>query len=88
MKLKSATKEEFDAFLAAYPRKLYSSVLTIVQPERMQFYDDTLGIWPEFVVASYWLWGADDNDIWAQVPGKWMIADTTPNQPTNEEPPA
>lgn len=72
-KFRKVSKEEFDAFIAAYPRPLIRHLCTIISPEPLQFCDATLGVWPEFVVAYYQTWGCDPNDIWAEVPGEWHI---------------
>jgi hypothetical protein len=47
------TKEEFDAFIKAYPRPLERDVNATVEPTCVTFNDFTLGDWPKSVVASY-----------------------------------
>lgn len=74
--MKEVTKEEFDNFIANYPRKLDYAVLTICSPEKGQYNDFTLGDWPKSVVASFNLWGhnpEDDKDIWGKEPCKYLV---------------
>lgn len=73
MSTKSVTKAEFDQFVADYPRPLKRHLATIFEPPILQLCDETLGVWPEFVVASYSTLGGDPNDIWAEVPCNWAI---------------
>jgi hypothetical protein len=47
------TKEEFDAFIKAYPRPLVFDVTGICEPPYASYNDFTLGNWPESVVAGY-----------------------------------
>lgn len=54
-KLKAVTKEEFDAFIAQYPRPLTRHLTTICSPEQLSYNDWTLGIWPTSVVAYYFV---------------------------------
>lgn len=70
---KKVSKQEFDAFIASYPRQLERHLLRLTQPERLQFCDKSLGVWPEFVVADYATSGGNPADIWAQVPGNWQV---------------
>jgi hypothetical protein len=57
------TKEEFDAHIKAWPRKLYLDVYGAHQPPLVTFNDFTLGNWPDSVVASY------DKDDWLDEDG-------------------
>lgn len=78
--MKKVTKEEFDKFIENYPRKLEYSVLTICSPEKGQYNDFTLGVWPKSVVASFNLWGhnpKDAKDIWGKEPCNWFIKEQT-----------
>jgi hypothetical protein len=53
-RMKEVTKEEFDAFLASYPRPLERNVTTICEPPNINYNDWTVApAWPESVVASY-----------------------------------
>lgn len=49
---KAVGKDEFDAFIAAYPRPLDINVSGISEPPTKSYNDFTLGNWPESVVAS------------------------------------
>jgi hypothetical protein len=52
--LKSCTKEEFDAFVADYPRPLQRDVFGACEPPVLTLNDFTLApMWPDSVVASY-----------------------------------
>jgi hypothetical protein len=52
--LKPVSKEEFDAFLASYPRKLVRDVARMFDPELITFNDFSDGkAWPDSVVACY-----------------------------------
>ena len=53
MELDDCTKEEFDAFIAAYPRELVRKNIMVVEPPIVSFLDPTLGQWPECTVAHY-----------------------------------
>ena len=79
-KMKSATKDEFELFVATYPHPTKRSLLTICQPEILQINDSRLGIWPDSVIAQYQTWGCDSKDIWAPVPGDWKILDRENSQ--------
>lgn len=51
---KKVTKAEFDAFIAAYPRKLVRNVSTICEPPNVNFNDfERAPYWPDSVVASF-----------------------------------
>lgn len=52
--MKEVTQDEFEAFLAAYPRKLERNVTTICEPPMINFNDfERAPYWPDSVVASY-----------------------------------
>jgi hypothetical protein len=53
MDLEPCTKDEFDAFIAAYPRELRRKNIMVSDPPIVTFNDATLGGWPESMVASY-----------------------------------
>jgi hypothetical protein len=49
---RSVTKEEFDAWIAAYPRKLTYNVTRTCEPENHNWNDFSLApAWPESMVA-------------------------------------
>lgn len=50
--LARCTAEEFDAFLAAYPRTLVTDVARICEPPMMSWNDFTIGVWPQSAVAT------------------------------------
>jgi hypothetical protein len=77
--LRECTKEEHDAFIASYPRKLTRDLLTISQPEQLQHNDFTLGNWPASVVSSYETWGHTPGDIYGKDPGNWRILEEVPH---------
>lgn len=53
-KFKSVTKEEFDAFVRAYPRKLVADVAGMFEPPLVSFNDFTIADkWPDSIVAKY-----------------------------------
>lgn len=50
---KKVTKEEFDAFLFGYPRKLERDYTSICEPPLLSFNDFDGGkVWPESMVAK------------------------------------
>jgi hypothetical protein len=53
MDLEPCTKDEFDAFIAAYPRELKRKNIMVSDPPLVTFNDATFGGWPESMVASY-----------------------------------
>lgn len=62
-KFKSVTKEELQAFVRAYPRKLVPDVAGMYEPPLVTFNDFTLAEkWPESIVASYRLAGYGPED--------------------------
>lgn len=53
-RFREVTEVEFDAFLAAYPRKLERDVNMTCDPPFVTYNDFTMApAWPESVVASY-----------------------------------
>lgn len=69
------TKYEFDAFIAAYPRKLVRDVACFYDPPLVTFNDFTLGKWPQSVVASY-----SFTDLDAKTPSNWYISKGTTHE--------
>jgi hypothetical protein len=56
MTLKPCTKTEFDAFIAAYPRKLERNVFMAGDPPLVTYNDFSDGkVWPDSVVASHFV---------------------------------
>ncbi len=47
-----ATPEQYDAFLASYPRKLDRHLTTICEPLYISYNDFTMGKWPDSIVAG------------------------------------
>ncbi len=47
----AATPEQYDAFLASYPRELDRHLTTICEPCQISYNDFTLGKWPQSIVA-------------------------------------
>ena len=69
MKLELCSKEEFDDFIAKYPRPLTRDVFGAGEPPVVTFNDFTIAPkWPESVVASYF---AEDS---VGPACKWRIA--------------
>ena len=56
MELRQCTKEEFDAFLSAYPRELLPNTHLICEPPMRSFNDSTRGNWPNSMVAKVIFW--------------------------------
>lgn len=54
-KMKKVSKEEFIEFLNKYPRKLEKHTSLIQDPHLVSFNDFSLGMYPETVVACYYL---------------------------------
>ena len=52
MKRRYVSEQEHAAFIAAYPRKLETHALTIVEPPMIAWNDFSLGDYPESIVAS------------------------------------
>jgi len=50
--MRSVTKEEFDAFLLGYGKRLDRDVYQVSDPPVVTWNDFTLGVWPESIVAS------------------------------------
>jgi hypothetical protein len=54
--MKKVTKEEMNAYLDAYPRSaLERDVCGIGDPPTVTYNDFTLGVWPESIVARFYL---------------------------------
>ena len=51
---KQVSREEYQAFIENYPRKLVKDVCSISEPPLITFNDFTLGNWPESIVARTW----------------------------------
>lgn len=66
--MKDVTKEEFDAFLEAYPRKLFFDAYAVCEPPFCSYNDFQLANrWPYSVVAEY-------SAAWRDDPaGKWRV---------------
>lgn len=62
---KDVTREELDAYVKTYPRRLERNVTRICDPWMVNYNDFTLGNWPESMVARY-SEGDPPND-----PGYW-----------------
>ncbi len=75
--MRRVTKEEFDAFIATYPRHLVRDVTGICEPPLMTFNDFTIAPkWPESVVAKVILcedsYPAEDG---SKIPNEYLIPD-------------
>jgi hypothetical protein len=71
VKFRNVTKEEFDAWLAAYPRPLVRDVYAAGEPPLVTFNDFAVApAWPQSAVASYFL-GEDA--------ARWKVADPIPD---------
>lgn len=53
----SVTREELEAYVKSYPRRLARDVCAIGEPPVVSFNDFTLGNWPESRVAVYMMEG-------------------------------
>jgi hypothetical protein len=62
MKYRNVTKEEFDKFVAAYPRPLVKDVCGIPQPPVLSYNDFSMGKWPESIVAQVQLFESGSKD--------------------------
>lgn len=51
-KYRTVTPEEYDAFIASYPRALIVDCCGISEPPTLSHNDQTLGNWPDSAVAS------------------------------------
>ena len=51
---KQVSREEYQAFVENYPRKLIKDVCAIAEPPLITFNDFTLGHWPKSIVARTW----------------------------------
>lgn len=50
---RSCTEEEFEEFIWTYPRPLTREVSPIWGPQLVMFLDESLGQWPQNIVAWY-----------------------------------
>jgi len=66
---KRVTKEEFNAFLKQYPRKLVSDVYGVCDPPAISYNDFELANrWPYSIVANTWAYEDDPNDYYYAAP--------------------
>ena len=75
-KWKSVNREQFEEFLASYPRSLERDVAFTHEPPVLNYNDFTLGNWPESMVATYthgWM-----------TPPTWHIREDITVVPTQE----
>jgi hypothetical protein len=88
---KRVTKEEFDIFIAEYPRKLERDVSGISDPPTLTMNDFSIGVWPDSVVAKADLYETFPKDRMGQVygwePNKYFIKelDAAPLSGTTKE---
>lgn len=59
----SVTKEEFEAFIKNYPRKLIYDCYGVCEPPLITYNDFELGKWPDSIVAQTWLYDNNKNSI-------------------------
>ena len=62
LELKRVTKEEYEAFLQSYPRKLLLNVTGICEPPAINHYDLSLG--EHALVAHTFAYSDDPSDYW------------------------
>jgi hypothetical protein len=72
--MKDVTEAEFHTFLASYPRPLSRKIVAVVEPRVMTYYDPTLGLWPDSMVARHRM--ADPR---TPQDSHWAIADAGPD---------
>jgi len=53
--MKDVNKDDFNTFVAAYPRPLHKNVSGISEPPTLTYNDFTRGNWPDSVVAQVML---------------------------------
>jgi len=70
---KDCTKEELDAFVKAYPRKLVIDINRTCEPPFATYNDFTLGNWPDSTVAGYMAMGGNPDNIWDNVPSGFSL---------------
>jgi hypothetical protein len=68
MTTQRVSKEEFERFLATYPRKLERDVARMCGPPLVSYNDFTLGNWPQSVVASH-----SFADLACKMPAGWKV---------------
>jgi hypothetical protein len=69
---KPVTKEQFDAFIAAYPNKLNKDVAKMFEPPMLNYNDFTTGKkWPESIVC----WAVLNELTEEGVPNTYFIKD-------------
>jgi hypothetical protein len=75
--MRDASKAEFDAFIAGYPRPLSRQVVGFCEPPKLMFHDETLpGDALDQMVASYSLpMGGPKGTIYDRPEGDWRIQD-------------
>lgn len=61
---KRVNKEEFEQFIASYPRPLEKDVCGISEPPLISYNDFKLGIWPDSIVASTFLYEDTPEDYY------------------------
>jgi hypothetical protein len=66
--VKTVTKEEFEQFIATYPRSLDRDVAMMCEPPVVTYNDFSLGDWPESIVARHTFEAPD-----SYVPIGWRV---------------
>lgn len=61
---KHVSKQEFEAFLEKYPRKLSCNITGMCEPPAVSYNDFELGKWPQSVVASTFACCDVENNSW------------------------
>lgn len=61
---KQVTKQEFDEFIASYPRHLERDVCGICDPPAVSYNDWEIGWWSRSVVASTMIYSDDPKDLY------------------------
>jgi hypothetical protein len=51
--VKPVTKEEFERFIASYPRPLDRDIMRMAEPPVVTYNDFSLGMWPLSIVAQH-----------------------------------
>jgi hypothetical protein len=73
-KLTACTKEEFDAFVATYSRRLDRDVYCVCEPPLITYNDFSFGDWPDSVVASYSAGDHPGDELYFGPPSNFKIA--------------
>jgi hypothetical protein len=76
-------EDEFRTWIRAYPRPLEASAVTVGEPAVMAFNDWMLGVWPESVVASYFIDGGYDQS--RKGPWNWSVLKEVPKIQNQEK---